>query len=547
MVALIQLSGCEKVVTEETAIAVEGGQPLVQGLDVTLRYPIEILADEQVAVKPVAVSGLLTRVLVDVGDKVKEGAVVAMLDCREYAAQGAQVQTAIKQRRAQLEAAKTQLDRLMAMNANNLLAPAEVDDARAAYRVAQAQLAEAQARLSEATQRQGYCWLKAPFDGYVSKRLLDPGAMVSPGGQPIVTIVKSNEIIGVSSVIEQDVSKVKRNAPVQIGLHAVKDKTFEGEISRVGRALDPRTRTLPLEISIDQGEYRVLPGMTGEVAILVDHVPEAVLLPVTALLNLEEASYVFVARQEGDKLVARQVQVELGEDLGDWLQIRSGLSPDDEVIMVGRELLSDGAWISLVPFDPKRRSLKSPKTLLFARDEAAIPENVRSGRTGAPGGHRATAAKRSRAQRSDLKADPKAADPKPVLGASESGAPTATEGSAAAEVEQGSAPGGLPPDNREALQVVPKRYGAVTAPVARRERKAAPKAKARKPKTKPKADPRPEPAGSEGGDPVPDQSVDQPAESPQSKAAATQSSASSPAVTGTSDGGVATTGQEESP
>ena len=200
-------SGCEAPTKAQVPVRVEAARPLRQHLDVTLRYPIELLADEQVSVKPVAVSGLLRQVLVDVGDKVRAGQVVATLDCREYAAQGAQVQTSIKQRRAQLEASKSQLARLEAMADKNLLAPVELDNAKASFRVASAQLAEAQARLSEATQRQGYCSLKAPFEGYVSERILHPGAMVEPGGDPVVTLVKSRDVLGVVSVIEQDVAK----------------------------------------------------------------------------------------------------------------------------------------------------------------------------------------------------------------------------------------------------------------------------------------------------------------------------------------------------
>src|SRR5690606_40194630 len=101
-----------------------------------------------------SVSGFLTSVLVDVGDKVRAGQVIAMVDCREYAAQRTQAETAISRWQAQEEETRAQLGRLLAMDQNKLVAPAELDRARAAHRVSEAQLADARAKLSEATQRQ---------------------------------------------------------------------------------------------------------------------------------------------------------------------------------------------------------------------------------------------------------------------------------------------------------------------------------------------------------------------------------------------------------
>lgn len=346
LVAILAVA-CGKEEVREPQVRVQGGAPVVRDVDVTLRYPVELFAAEQVSVAPVAVSGFLTKVLVDVGDKVKSGELIATLDCREYAAQGAQVAKTISQRRAQLAEAKALLDRLLLMNEDQLIAPAELDRARAAYRVAEAQLAEAKARMSEVSQRQGYCSLKAPFDGYVSERLLDPGAMVAPGEKPVVTLVKTNDVTVIASVIEQDVAKIQRDAEVVIHLHAFPGQSFRGRIARIGRALDPSTRTLPIEMDIPNAADLFMPGMTGRVEIVVGTREDAVLLPVAALLNLEEGSYAFVARESDGKLRAERVEVTLGVDLGDWIEIREGVSAADRVIMVGRELVADGTWVEL--------------------------------------------------------------------------------------------------------------------------------------------------------------------------------------------------------
>lgn len=347
---LLAGSGCRsRQGPEEASVRVEAGPATARDVEVMLRYPIELEAAEKVAVSPVAVTGFLTSVLVDVGDKVRAGQVIAMVDCREYAAQLTQAETAISRWQAQEEESRAQLGRLVAMDESKLVAPAELDRAKATHRVSEAQLADARAKLSEATQRQGYCWLKSPFDGYVSERTLDPGAMVGPGGQPVVTIVKTRDVKVVASVTEQDAPKVQRGAEVDIVLHAFPDTPFRGTVARLGRSLDPKTRTLTVEVDVANAQEMLLPGMTGRAAIVVGKRDKALLLPITALLNLEDASYVYVVRKKDGKPRAERVAVKLGVDLGDWLEITEGIAPDDHVIMVGRELVTDGTLVEVKP------------------------------------------------------------------------------------------------------------------------------------------------------------------------------------------------------
>ena len=359
---------------------------MIRDVDVALRYPVELVAAEQVSVAPVAVSGFLTNVFVDVGDKVEAGQIIATLDCREYAAQGAQVAKTISQRQAQVEETKSLLDRMLLMERDNLIAPAEVDRARAAFRVAEAQLAEARARHSEVSQRQGYCSLKAPFEGYVSVRYLDPGAMVGPGERPVVSLVRTNDVTVLASLIERDAVKVMKEMPVSIMLHAFPERRFAGRLARIGRAIEPISRTLPIEIDIPNAGDLLLPGMTGRVEIVIDTHKDAILLPITALLHLERASYAFVAEpDEEGALRARRVEVKLGEDLGDWIEIVEGVAATDQVVLLGRELVSEGKRVEIasptnLPALPKELELLDPNAPSEAqRAEQAAEESADEG------------------------------------------------------------------------------------------------------------------------------------------------------------------------
>ena len=342
------LTGCSKdTPLVDVAVVVESAPPLVQDVPVKLHYPVELQADEAVSITPVAISGFLRRVLGDVGDKVKAGQLIALVDCREYSAKRTQAETVIAKRKAQVEESRSQLDRLTKMG-EGLVAPAEIDRAEADARVAEAELADARAKLSEAGQRQGYCSMTAPFGGFVTDRFLDPGAMVSPGGQAVVKIVKSRDVRVVASIIEEDAPKVKREATAEVVLHAYPDNPFEAQVARIGRALDPATRTLRVEMSIPRSTDVMLPGMTGRASIVIDTNDSAMLVPFTSVLKLEETAYVYVVREDEEGVPrARRVEVKLGVDLGDWVEITSGISPSDNVVYVGRELVDDGTEVKI--------------------------------------------------------------------------------------------------------------------------------------------------------------------------------------------------------
>jgi membrane fusion protein (multidrug efflux system) len=357
------LAGChDDVPVEETAIPVEAGEPRVRDVEVTLRYPIEVEADETVQITPVAISGFLRKVFVDVGDKVKAGQLIAVVDCREYSAQKTQAATAIAKWDAQVDESRTRLERLVAMGEGKHVAPAEVDRARAEARIAEAELADARAKLSEASQRQGYCSLTSPFPGYVSERLLDPGAMVTPGGTPVVNIVKTRDVTVVASVVEHDAPKVKPGTEVDVVLHAFPETSFRAEVARVGRSLDPKTRTLRVEMNVPNRTEDLLPGMTGRAAIVVGKREDALLVPVTAVLKLEEAAFLYVIHEdEAGRARTHRVEVEVGEDYGDWLEITDGIAADDRVVVVGRELVDEGTWVEVVEAVNRPRASPAPE------------------------------------------------------------------------------------------------------------------------------------------------------------------------------------------
>lgn len=358
---LVAATACEDdAPVAETPVVVQAAAPTVRDVDVTLTYPFEIEADRSVSITPVGIHGFLTKVPVDVGDQVEAGQLIALIDCREYTAQRTQAETAIEKREARAVESRSQLDRLTRMG-DRLVSPVEIERAQAEARIAEAELADARAKLSEAQQRKGYCSLRAPFDGFVSERFLDPGAMVSPGGLPVVNLVKTREVRGVASVMESDAPKVLRGASVDVTLNAFPETTFQAKVARFGRTLDPKTRTMRVEMDLPNAQEVLLPGMTGTADIVIGVQAKAKLVPITALLQLEDVVYAYVVDDGDGRPRARRVEVELGVDLGDWIEIREGVEADDQVIVVGRELVDDGTLVEVRP--PRDEEASTPETL----------------------------------------------------------------------------------------------------------------------------------------------------------------------------------------
>jgi RND family efflux transporter MFP subunit len=177
------------------------------------------------------------------------------------------------------------------------------------------------------------------MDGWVSARRLDPGALVGPtsGSSSIVTVERIDVLRVFVPVNERDVAGLQVGLDAHVEFDAFPDRTYRGKVVRISPAFDPVTRTLDSEVHIrNPGELRS--GMYGRGAIVTAVHAGALVLPAGAVQISSDRYWCFVVR--GDK--AARVEVKVGVDGGDWLEIASGLSAEDDVVTAGMDVLSDG-------------------------------------------------------------------------------------------------------------------------------------------------------------------------------------------------------------
>jgi RND family efflux transporter MFP subunit len=311
------------------------------------------------------VNGRLQAVSVNLGDPVKQGQVIARVEDLEIREQVRQAeatfkvgQATIRQREADLTLSKNNRDRSMNLFERQLLPQQTFDDVDARYQAALAQLdlARAQfeaskARLDELKITLSNTLIVAPVDGFVGKRMLDPGAFASTNA-PVASIVDIRTVRMVANLVERDMQRVPAGTTANVEVDAYPGQQFKGRVSRVAPVFDPATRTAEIEIEVPNTDFRLKPGMYSRVNLTIGTRQDAMTIPRNALVEVDGKSGVFVAETAsvegtrgggpGPAMTARFVIVQVGIRSGDAIEVTRGLSEGARVITIGASALKDG-------------------------------------------------------------------------------------------------------------------------------------------------------------------------------------------------------------
>ncbi len=332
---------------------------------VTVVGNLEGQASVEVASK---VSGRLEDVTVRIGDRVAKGGLLARVESRELAEQVRQAEASfdvaratVRQREADLKFSQTNLERSRSLFERSLLPRQTLDDADARYQSSQAQLDlaraqfnQAQARLDELKITLAATEIRSPVNGFVGKRLLDPGAFVS-SNTPLLSVVEIDRVRLVANVVEKDLRRVAVGSAAEVEVDAFPGEVFHGRVARVAPVLDPATRTAQMEVEVPNGDYRLKPGMYSRVKLTVATKAAALTVPVNAVVTLEGARGVFQVEDGTAAGVGKEanfVKVETGLEDGTRVEVLSGLSDGAQVVTTGAAALRDGDPVTVVKAGP---------------------------------------------------------------------------------------------------------------------------------------------------------------------------------------------------
>jgi RND family efflux transporter MFP subunit len=200
---------------------------------------------------------------------------------------------------------------------------------------------DAAAKLADRQLRDTY--IRAPFDGYIQKRLVSQGELVK-NQTPVMNVVRVDPLKVIGEVPERMAPWIKVGQPVELHVDAFPDKTILGRVSRISPAVNTSTRAFPFEALVPNGGGSALkPGTFARVHIETSKVEQVVTLPYEALQYRYGVNRVFVVT--GDRLAARELKV--GDRLGDRIEVVSGVKSGEQVAVTDVEKLADGLKVSI--------------------------------------------------------------------------------------------------------------------------------------------------------------------------------------------------------
>lgn len=349
-------------VPETSVPSVQVITPQRKAISRTLTLPGSVEAFEKAKLYA-KVAGYLDKIHVDIGDQVKKGQALAVLDIPEMAMEYAQAEAELAEAKARhvkaqadYDLQKVELERSKSLREREAITQQELDEAQAKHEAASAGVKLAQARIDNARAHLGklktlmaYATIKAPFDGVVTERFVDPGALVQVATSdvdvsPVVTVQRVDKVRVFVNVPEPDVPAVDQGDPATLVLSALPEKKFEGEVTRFASALDSSTRTMKVEVDFPNPERLLRPGMYGSLTLALETTAEAVTLPATALLSEKDKMFVYVV-EDGQ---VRRIEVTTGMDDGIRVEILNGLHGGEQVIVAGASAVSDGSPVRAV-------------------------------------------------------------------------------------------------------------------------------------------------------------------------------------------------------
>jgi membrane fusion protein (multidrug efflux system) len=274
------------------------------------------------------VGGSLDRVNANIGDRVQPGQSLALIDTTELAFTAGQTGATFAAARAAYERAKELL-------AESLASRQEFDNAEAAMKVAEANSRTAQARL-------GYASITAPFAGTITARQFDPGAVVS-AGTVLFTLADFDSVKVVVNVLEKDVPLVRVGTGATVVADALPGDTLAGRVGRTSDAVDPATRTMRVEIFAANPAHRLKPGMYATASLFLFQHPDAITVPVAAVLSVAGDTFVYVVEHD----TARRKLVSTGIEQGARTEIVSGLDGGESLITTGQQYVKDASPVTV--------------------------------------------------------------------------------------------------------------------------------------------------------------------------------------------------------
>ena len=298
---------------------------------------------EQVTIRA-QVPGTMSGVRVDRGSRVARGQVLASIEAVGIRSQAAGARATVAGAEANLALARQQLEAARKLQAAGAMSLIELRSAEAQFAAAEAQLAAARAQSAGANETAERATITAPIGGVVSERNVEDGEAVSPGGA-LFTVVNSS-VLELSGQIPVDqAARVRVGQPVVFTLDASPEREYRGSVARVDPIADPQTRQVGVFVQLQNPGGTIVGGQFAKGRVVGQAAPNAVVVPVGAVRQSNDGSYVFVVA--GDRIARRVVTIGARDEARGIVAIASGIQPGERVLVTSSIQVDDGVKVNV--------------------------------------------------------------------------------------------------------------------------------------------------------------------------------------------------------
>ncbi len=277
-------------------------------------------------------SGIIEEILVEEGDYVEKGQVLAKLEPERY-------ELNLRRAQADMTGIEKELSKINKVYDKKLVSDDTYDKITAQYESAKATLALAKLDLKEAT-------IVAPISGYIAERNAKVGNLTeSFQRERMFHIVQQKELYGIVYLPEKELSKVHKNQKARLLVNALNDTPINAFVERISPVIDAKTGTFKVTLRVPNEDNKLMSGMFTQVSLNYDTRENATLLPRKAMLALDDKVNVFVVDDQG---IAKKVAIKTGYQEGNYIEVTEGLMGDETVVITGHQNLKDNAVVDIV-------------------------------------------------------------------------------------------------------------------------------------------------------------------------------------------------------
>jgi RND family efflux transporter MFP subunit len=294
-------------------------------------------------------SGYLTHWYFDIGARVKKGALLAEIATPELDQQLAQAESDLATAQATAKNAQVQADRYSGLVKSNAVSQQDTDTYVNQAAATAAAVHSAQSNVQRLRELQSFEKVYAPFDGTVTARTVDIGQLIDTGAGKELFRLQAIQTLRVYTNVPQASSQnMKRGMKIDLGFAEHPGKVYQGTLVRTADAIDPTSRTLLVEVDVENRAGELLPGSMAQVHFKTATASQSLIVPVAAIIFRNEGVRVGVVVPDGAGTKAHLVPVVIGQDDGASVQIVSGLSASDRVIQDPPDSLIEGEKVTVV-------------------------------------------------------------------------------------------------------------------------------------------------------------------------------------------------------